>query len=359
MSQFGFQQWRQAADRVGDLLPVAAVKMAAHLDVVTATGLSHAAATWCPDTDNVRVYTRQPLSETSRAAYTKHAKFAHTFAEADETPDYENEILIKKSGIPYLAPTIDFVQKGLGGPNPLTNTIVGSLLAGGLGYGAGTIAENLFPERYLERGRLRRNMALIGALGGAGLGAMNAYTNARVNMTNDDFYSAPVKNFFRGYLMRNDRDIPIKPYTAPPQGFAPEKQPSIMDSDLKYASFGMSNAQLMQPSIPVAQFNQAVWQDSEMGMRAGFQNHTPPAYAAAATGLMTGLSAGTKSPIIRPMDVINGIASAGVGLATANVAGRALSALAGLTPEGQRKLQDLGLFGGMMHAIVPSVLGFR
>jgi hypothetical protein len=34
-----------------------------------------------------------------------------------------------------------------------------------------------------------------------------------------------------------------------------------------------------------------------------------------------------------------------------------LSALAGLTPAGQEKLQDMGLWGGMMHAIVPSMFG--
>jgi ABC-type Mn2+/Zn2+ transport system permease subunit len=94
-------------------------------------------------------------------------------------------------------------------------------------------------------------------------------------------------------------------------------------------------------------------------MQNGFQTHTPPAYAAATTGLMTGLSAGTSSPIISPATVIRGIASAGVGLATANIAGRALSAMAGLTPEGQHKLQDMGLWGGMMHAIVPAMMGFR
>ena len=72
---------------------------------------------------------------------------------------------------------------------------------------------------------------------------------------------------------------------------------------------------------------------------------------------MTGISQAQRSPIIRPIDVIHGIASAGVGLATATVAGKALSALAGLTPAGQARLQDIGLWGGMMHAIVPSMFG--
>jgi hypothetical protein len=126
-----------------------------------------------------------------------------------------------------------------------------------------------------------------------------------------------------------------------------------------FSSSGWSGGGLNTPSIPVHQFNQAVWRDTQKGMSNGFATHTPPAYAAATTGLMTGLSAGSRSPIISPMDVIHGIASAGVGLATANIAGRTLSALAGLTPEGQNKLQDMGLWGGMMHAIVPPMMGFR
>jgi hypothetical protein len=89
----------------------------------------------------------------------------------------------------------------------------------------------------------------------------------------------------------------------------------------------------------------------------GFDNHTPPQFAAATTGLMSGISANTRSPIIRPIDVVTGIASAGVGLATAHVVGKTLSALAGLTPAGQNKLQDMGLWGGMMHAIVPPMFG--
>mgnify|MGYP006275586449 CR=1 FL=1 len=110
-------------------------------------------------------------------------------------------------------------------------------------------------------------------------------------------------------------------------------------------------------NVSVPQFNQAAWQDVNMGMHRGFQTHTPPQFAAATTGLMSGISSNMNSPIIRPIDVVRGIASAGVGLATATVAGKALSALAGLTPEGQNKLQEMGLWGGMMHAIVPSLFG--
>jgi len=173
---------------------------------------------------------------------------------------------------------------------------------------------------------------------------VNAYTNARENMPANEFWQAPVANTMRGFLMRNDRPL------------------NNMASGGKTAAFnssGFASGSLNTPFIPVQQFNQAVWRDTQKGMSNGFATHTPPAYAAATTGFMTGLSAGSRSSIISPMNIIHGIASAGVGLATANIAGRTLSALAGLTPAGQNTLQDMGLWGGMMHAIVPPMMGFR
>jgi hypothetical protein len=116
---------------------------------------------------------------------------------------------------------------------------------------------------------------------------------------------------------------------------------------------------LNQPSIPVPQFNTMLWRDARQGMRdpyAPFGPRTSPPVAATASGFMTGLSTGMGTPIIRPMDVVRGFASAGVGLATANVAGRTLSALAGLTPEAQYKLQNMGLWGGMLHATMSPLL---
>lgn len=367
MANVTLQTWQAVPTRVAALLPEAARVKCAHIDAARTTGLLPVSlATWQPETNHIAVYVFGTVEKTAVDAYQqKIAPFAVTVKNIETAqPDIAQEILIKRAGIPVIAPAVDFTQKALGGPNPLTNTLVASLLAGGLGYGAGTIMEQLFPERYLERGKLRKNLGLLGALGGVGFGAMNAYSNARNNMTGTEFYKAPFRNFMRGYLMRNDAP-PLNVKNAPAAHDLNDLTPSrsILDETPKYAAFGMNNnfnaSGLYTPMIPVQQFNQSVWQDTQRGMVNGFQQHTPPAYAAATTGLMSGLSAGTQSPIIRPIDVIHGIASAGVGLATANLAGRALSALAGLTPEGQAKLQDLGLFGGMMHAIVPTILGVR
>jgi hypothetical protein len=72
---------------------------------------------------------------------------------------------------------------------------------------------------------------------------------------------------------------------------------------------------------------------------------------------MSGIAARSRSSIISPSTVINSLASAGVGLATANIAGRTIGALAGLTPGAQEKIQDAGLWAGMLHTVIPPLFG--
>jgi hypothetical protein len=321
--------WEQVPNRVAALLPVVAHIKAAHVDAVKDTGLlSTSFVTWRPATNTLTVYaSHEPSSETRQKYAAAMAQWSCVFQRLVPL-NIAEEIVVKKAGITGIAPAFDAAQNALGGPTPLTNAIVTGLAAGGLGYGAGTLIENLFPERYLERGKLRNTLALIGGLGGVGLGANNAAANARAKNT----------SFLRGWTIKNSQF----------GVYAPELNPAIP-----------GDSGIMAPSVNIQQFNNAVWNDARKGFYNGFENHTPPAYAAAASGMMTGLGTGLRSPIIRPADVINGIASAGVGLATATMAGKALSAMAGLTPLAQEKLQDMGLWGGMMHAIVPSMLGMR
>jgi hypothetical protein len=356
--------WRAVPERVADLLPRAIEIGHAYIKVAEQTGdLAGSTATWLVDEDVLVCY--RPNAK--RAVKFGHLDNGRCFRIRDinDKPDVEKEILIKKAALPGVSHVWDFANKALLGPTPLSNAIVSGLMLGGLGYGAGTLAENLFPERYLERGKFRRTLGLLGAGAGLGLGAMNAHANGR----------RTGKGFWSGLITRNDSDV--SQYTPESRiaarglnarerlGIA--KQPAVKTSAAETVkeSFQQFPSQLRQPGlfapiVNVPQFNQAAWGDVQRGMHTNnFQNYTPPQFAAATTGLMTGISAAQRSPIIRPVDVIRGIASAGVGLATANLAGRTLSALAGLTPAGQEKLQDMGLWGGMMHAVVPAMFGNR
>lgn len=328
-----FEEWKTVPDIVAELLPQAIRLRHVYEKLAEETGdLAGTLATW-RTADNVLVLYRpsgRVIKSADNKVVTKDIK--------TDAPDWAKEILIKAGSIKSIAsavgrnmPTFDSMNTALGA-TPLSNGIVSGLMLGGLGYGAGTLAENLFPERYVRRGTLRRNLGLAGAAVGLGFGAHNAYATSQKMR----------QNFWKSLVTPNNTPVPLLP--------GDEKQ--------SFDAFNpaYSNS-LFKPIVDVPQFNTSAWNDARLAQYTGNPMFTPPAYAAAATGLMSGISAAQRSPIIRPVDVIRGIASAGVGLATANVAGRALSAMAGLTPAGQQQLQNMGLWGGMMHAIVPSIFG--
>lgn len=337
-------EWQAVPERVAALLPVAVQLKAAHEQTALKCGLlATTVATWEPDVGLVTLYaqpgTTKQATDNYIAAMRDAGYSSAVVTYGPAAPDPAEEIIVKVgSMIPGLSTVWNTGNKLLGGPTPLSNGLMTGLLAGGLGYGAGTLAEQFFPERYLERGKLRRTLGLMGALSGVGLAGLNSYANAKALRT----------SMLRGLLTNNKTPVTY-PYE--------EEMMKKSFSPLGGQTGAFSNEPMFAPTVSVPQFNSAAWQDVNMGMYRGFQNHTPPQFAAATTGLMSGISTNMRSPIIRPVDVINGIASAGVGLATATVAGKALSAMAGLTPAGQAKLQDMGLWGGMMHAIVPSLFG--
>ena len=371
-----YVEWRRVPQRVVELLPYALTAKLAHEKAAVAAGIaSITAATWAPDLTRVTVYTHAPLTKTALEIYSRvmrdSASDIATVSIHDVTPNWAEEIVIKQGSlIPGLPTVWNTGNKLLGGPTPLSNGIVTSLLGAGAGYGVGALAENLFPERYIERGKLRRTLAAMGALGGVGVAGVNAYANARALRT----------GMLSGLVTHNKTPV-VYPYEQKKLDALQEKESfqqfagdfngdflrqqmnqqmgtnAIQSANQQQFMQQGSQSPMYQPSVPVAQFNNAMWNDVRKGMTNGFDNHTPPQYAAATTGLMSGISANNNSPIIRPIDVVTGIASAGVGLATAHIVGKTLSALAGLTPAGQNKLQDMGLWGGMMHAIVPPMFG--
>lgn len=342
-------EWQAVPERVARLLPLAAQVKAAHEQAALKAGiLAITAATWMPEINAITLYSAHQLDKRAydvyeHEIYDGHRCLASVSYNAVQ-PDWGEEILVKRGSLVPALPTVwNAGNKLLGGPTPLSNGLMTGLLAGGLGYGAGALAEQLFPARYLERGKLRRTLGLMGALSGVGIAGLNSYANARALRT----------SMLRGLLTNNKTPVTY-PYE---EEMRVKKSYNMFATPSGGQTGAFSSEPMFAPTVSVPQFNSAAWQDVNMGLYRGFQNHTPPQFAAATTGLMSGISTNMQSPIIRPVDVIRGIASAGVGLATATVAGKALSALAGLTPAGQAKLQDMGLWGGMMHAIVPSLFG--
>lgn len=240
--------------------------------------------------------------------------------------------------------------KAIGGPYPLTDAIVGSLLAGTLGYGAGTALEHLFPDRYMEQGKLRKTLGLTGAAVGAIPGLYKADLYGRVDGTNpvQGLISSDYPTAKAAELLH---DVPV---------------PAMLEK----LAFGMTGlgGNIGIPSIPVDAFNRMVWRDARKGvMSAEFnpygskspwgdntqQLHTPPQVAAATTAITSGVAQQLGSSLISVDSLVRGVAGAAGGLAAATLAGKAIGALAGLTPQAQDKLQDAGIFAGILTAVIP------
>lgn len=97
-------------------------------------------------------------------------------------------------------------------------------------------------------------------------------------------------------------------------------------------------------SIPVNAFNETTWIDASRG-------RTPMEAAGFVTNTLNQTSNRVGSNFVTPGQVINTMVNAGIGYGTAWLAGKALGALAGVKPETQKKLCEIGTWGGMLGGI--------
>lgn len=201
-----------------------------------------------------------------------------------------------------------------GGPRPLTNLLIGSALGSLGGYGVGRLAEAVLPESYFTPGAVRRRGAIIGGLLGAAPAAWQTFDNLR----NSDWDPASVVQRW-----------PLTP--------AVTKQSAAGD--------------LFDPVIDRDRFNAAVMADPT----------TPFRVRAATAGLIEAASAvrGPVGGLVSPWDVAKIAVGAGAGLVSGIIAGKTLGLLAGLSPEGQNKVQQMGLWAGALNSVVPSALGLK
>lgn len=320
--------------------------------------------------------------------------------------DEDDWVLIKKAApLGLLSKPIDWAGKMTGGPSPLSNALVGGLMTGGLGYGTGWLLEHLFPERFVERGRLRKTLGLLGAGVGAVPGAWQGYANYQ----NAQEAGQPM-GVLRTAVTPHEQ-VPINPrmtqkmetgaYTAGPHGATWDYDTARPVGDMEIRNMQARLGDLPDPPemfvraatdflkcgagvfeqsaggaglrpVPMDAFNRAIWNDVRKGMTAsrnpfgtkspwGYNDqpmHTPPELGAAATGLNTGIQSmfGNRS-VLSPQHFIKGLATAGVDLVTSRLVGGALGALGGMTPEAQEKLQNMGVWGGLIRGTVGSMLG--
>lgn len=220
------------------------------------------------------------------------------------------------------------IARILGGPSPLSAMLASGLLGAGLGYGTGMIMENVSPKKYIDSGRLRKTLGLTGALAGASIPAwlMSAYHREGL-----PFYG-PV--WAKEACEALDEEIP------------PNCQ--LSEEFSKAAAKAIVNEADWYPTLNVDKFNQVIWSDDD--------RYTPVDLRAATTGIVDSASTVKGSPWVSPMDIAKIGLGAGSGFLSASLVGKTLGALAGLAPEAQQKLQQVGIWAGVLKNTVPLIL---
>ncbi len=205
-----------------------------------------------------------------------------------------------------------------GGPRPLANLLIGSGVGAGGGYLAGHLASKILPKKYFDREAVRRRAMLLGAAVGS---------------------VVPAYQMYDAHKATGDLGSVLEPYPPPPDRW-------------KVAGAWTKDAiDMFAPVIPVDPFNRAVMADQ----------NTPWNMRAATAGLVEAADSvrGTGDRYISPWNVAQIAVGAGAGLLSGVIAGKSLGLLAGLTPYAQERIQDLGLWSGVVQAVVPRALGFR
>ena len=223
-------------------------------------------------------------------------------------------------------------QYAFNGPNPMTATVLGGLISAGLGYGAGTLGKWLIPRRYREYINAD-NLPYLGALAGAGIGA----TPGLVWGT-----SSP-----KGWMSR---------YPWPEVGEEPTPEQATQDEPKLAALFDRTiNVPALQRSLLADAYNPLPNQ----------QTITFPSYASGASGVLEAASVASNSSYVSPWDVaktVIGMApSAASGMLGGAIAGatlgRTLGMLGALTPEGEQKVREAGIWAGIINTMVPKAFG--
>jgi hypothetical protein len=173
MNAHDLDAWRRVPDNVVRLIKVAG-PLALELKAVESVGDPGDLAWWDPPTG--RIHVQSPYKQ---AAW--RSVLVPGVVVAADAPEGDTWVLIKRGA--FLAPLAraqESIGHALGGPNPMTSALTGGLIGAGLGYGTGWAAEQLLPEEQFDRGRLRRNAALIGAGLGAVPGIATGLAQARI-----------------------------------------------------------------------------------------------------------------------------------------------------------------------------------
>lgn len=237
-------------------------------------------------------------------------------------------------------------------PTPLTAALTTGLVGAGLGYGAGTLAENLLPDTW-ERGRLRRTLALAGGLGGALTAAPWAYASMATGHAPWSSWPLNVQSPQTNKVERTPEPYELE-RIKDVGSLAQAPSGGLTEHNIRAAAWGNSSAGASGLSpIPVDSFNRVIWGDPRVA------NELTSQTKALASGVVTAASAlgGRRSSIVTPADVAHIAVGMGSGWLSGSLLGHGLGTLMGMPKTTQETLKNTGMWAGAVHAFVNNAFG--
>lgn len=259
-------------------------------------------------------------------------------------PVLMSDVLGKIPKIMNLAPNSFNKHLGEFGTSPLFSMLTSGLLGGGLGYMGGALAEQLLPEQYLERGKLRKTMGTLGALAGA---AGPAYLGTIGHRNWEDPNRSAWNSWIEPNVLFGQQKKAIDLGLANIRKVMASSEGLLKEAFDDGITAGPGMLPIM-PHIPVDAFNRSIMADPYASL---------PIQTAAVGVIEAANQAKGNSGLISPFDIARIGVGMGAGLSQAYIGGKVLGALAGLTPQAQQTLQQAGMFAGALKAVVPGLFG--
>lgn len=258
--------------------------------------------------------------------------------------------------------------KLIGGHNPATGALTGAALGGLGGYALGkglswAIRKPLgwlFPD-YVDEEESdwwAPALAVAGGTAGAGLPLWIAKAQQEAhggNYWSQKISSAPAKGdpetteLFHKVAMIGGVGAMFQPTINAPR-FVGQLNDSMSPFSLHSPKDAFGN--------PV--ISHAIQPPNPFGTKNPFgspyqQMYTPPPAAGAMAGMVSGAAAARRSSWVSPMDIAKMAWGAGAGSLSGIIAGKIAGGLAGVNSNGQKKLQQMGMWGGLLSAAARAI----
>lgn len=254
---------------------------------------------------------------------------------------------------------MDTVQKAVGGPNPLTATLLGGALGAGLGYGGGWLANKLAPT-YIGEDAARK----WAIMGGLGMGAIPAFIHGYPNVKELGAKGWITPSRYQGRQGGADTAETL---------VAPENRTPAMEQELQDArDYDRAHPPIKETLAAACDLFGIIPEDDLFVEKAAdyagaalgaiptdmwgrvimYDPYLDDGSKAVASGLPYSASAASGSKWVSPMDVARVAGNTALGTGIGWGIGQVAKTFLGFTPEAQTQLQRAGMLAGAVRGVL-------